>query len=330
MPIVSVIVPVYKVEKYIRRCVDSVIAQTFTDFELILVDDGSPDDCGKICESYKVKDSRIHVIHQENGGLSAARNAGIDWVFNNSNSKYFTFIDSDDWVHPQYLELLYQAICRYDVKISMCKFKVSMGEECETVKYKDDAKLESSENAYTDEGNGIYAYAWGRMIERDLLSGIRYPNGKLFEDVFTTHKIFFSVKQIAVVDARLYYYFQNEEGITYSKWSLKKMDEIEAFETVIRDCKYTHPNVALLGKKHILFVTLPAFYRQVLQLDVEDRKKYMGIVRKKMRRAIFLYGKECGLVFKKNTLWYEIGFPHAMHGYWILCRLLEKITRRSK
>ena len=106
MPTISVIVPVYKVEKYIHRCVDSILSQTFTDFELILVDDGSPDNCGKICDEYAEKDIRIHVIHQENGGLSAARNAGIDWVFANSDSEWITFIDSDDWVHPEYLERL--------------------------------------------------------------------------------------------------------------------------------------------------------------------------------------------------------------------------------
>jgi glycosyltransferase involved in cell wall biosynthesis len=108
MPAISVIVPVYKVEKYIHRCVDSILGQTFTDFELILVDDGSPDSCGAICDEYAAKDSRV-VIHQENGGLSAARNAGIEWSFDHSNSGWMTFIDSDDWVHPQYLELLHRA-----------------------------------------------------------------------------------------------------------------------------------------------------------------------------------------------------------------------------
>ena len=103
MPIISVIVSVYKVEPYIRQCVDSILAQTFTDFELILVDDGSPDNCGAICDEYAAQDCRVRVIHQENGGLSAARNAGIDWAFANSDSQWLAFVDSDDWVHPDYL-----------------------------------------------------------------------------------------------------------------------------------------------------------------------------------------------------------------------------------
>ena len=106
VPKVSVIVPVYKVEAYLHRCVDSVLNQSFSDFELILVDDGSPDNCGAICDEYAQKDSRVHVIHKTNGGLSDARNAGIDWAFANSDSQWLTFIDSDDWVHRDYLKLL--------------------------------------------------------------------------------------------------------------------------------------------------------------------------------------------------------------------------------
>ena len=104
MPQISVIVPVYKVEAYLARCVDSVLAQTFSDFDLILVDDGSPDNSGAICDEYAEKDPRIVVIHQKNGGLSAARNAGIEWAFAHSNSQWLNFIDSDDWVHPEYLD----------------------------------------------------------------------------------------------------------------------------------------------------------------------------------------------------------------------------------
>ena len=106
MPKISVIVPVYKVEKYLRRCIDSILNQTFNDFDLILVDDGSPDSCGDICEKYEKTDNRITVIHRENGGLSAARNSGIKWALKNSDSEWITFVDSDDWLHPDYLKIL--------------------------------------------------------------------------------------------------------------------------------------------------------------------------------------------------------------------------------
>ena len=115
---ISVIVPVYKVEKYIHKCVDSILAQTFSDFELILVDDGSPDNCGKICDEYSEKDDRVVVLHKENGGLSDARNAGLDWVFEHSDSGWITFSDSDDWLRPTYLEALLNAAD--GKKLSIC------------------------------------------------------------------------------------------------------------------------------------------------------------------------------------------------------------------
>ena len=116
---ISIIVPVYKVEKYLHRCINSILKQTYQKFELILIDDGSPDNCGNICDEFAEKDQRIHVIHQENGGLSAARNSGIDWAFANSCSKWLTFIDSDDWVHPQYLEVLLYAATKFNVSVSI-------------------------------------------------------------------------------------------------------------------------------------------------------------------------------------------------------------------
>ena len=114
---ISVVVPIYKVEKYLRECVDTITGQTYSNLEIILVDDGSPDNCPAICDEYAKNDGRIRVIHQKNGGLSAARNTGIDWVFKNSDSMWFSFIDSDDWVHPQYLELLLEANNKYSTKI---------------------------------------------------------------------------------------------------------------------------------------------------------------------------------------------------------------------
>ena len=137
MPLISVIVPVYKVEPYLSRCIDSILAQTFTDFELILINDGSPDNCGKICDEYAQKDNRIHVIHKENGGLSSARNAGIDWAFANSNSQWLTFIDSDDWIHHEYLELLLSGATSTNTDICVCEYT-------ETSEFSDFEKLSTA------------------------------------------------------------------------------------------------------------------------------------------------------------------------------------------
>jgi len=126
---ISVIVPVYKVEAFLSRCVESILAQTYRDFELILVDDGSPDGCGVLCDGYARRDSRVHVIHQENGGLSAARNTGIDWVFANSVSRWIAFVDSDDWVHPDFLKVLYETAEKTACKLSVCDYFRTAGED---------------------------------------------------------------------------------------------------------------------------------------------------------------------------------------------------------
>jgi glycosyltransferase involved in cell wall biosynthesis len=119
MSTISVVIPVYRADKYLRRCLDSLLAQTFTDFEAILVDDGSPDNSGEICEEYSNLDSRFVAFHQQNQGQSVARNFALDWIFENSNSSFITFVDSDDWVHPQYLEALYSAIRETDANASI-------------------------------------------------------------------------------------------------------------------------------------------------------------------------------------------------------------------
>ena len=119
---ISVIVPVYNVEDYLERCIDSILAQTFQNFDLILIDDGSPDRCGEICDNYAKMDNRVVVIHQENGGLAHARNRGIEWTLSNSDTKWICFIDSDDWINKTYLEGLYEAAKNCGCMISVCDF----------------------------------------------------------------------------------------------------------------------------------------------------------------------------------------------------------------
>lgn len=233
MPKISIIVPVYNVEKYIRRCIDSILTQTFTDFELIIVDDGSPDNCGKICEEYAKKNNRVYVIHQENGGLSAARNSGIEWAFANSDSEWITFIDSDDWVHKQYLEILIKEAEINDSQVSCCKF-VSVN------RYVSDAPVDSyivktgalkKLSKITIEGENLNTcIACSKLYRKSLFKSIRYPAGKYHEDEYVTYKVLFACRRISNVNAALYYYFQNHDGITHTSLSLKRMtDRFDAF-----------------------------------------------------------------------------------------------------
>ena len=232
MPVISVIVPVYKVEAYLDRCVKSVLAQTFEDFELILVDDGSPDNCGVICEDWAAKDPRITVLHQQNGGLSAARNAGIDWVFANSGSRWITFIDSDDWVHPEMLERLLNAAVEQQGMISVCGYAETTGEEPLVLPETLNAERWTPKAFYLQHFiNATIACA--KLYHRNCFEAVRYPLGKLHEDEFITYKLLFECEYLAVIPAPLYAYYINLVGITKNGWSPKRLHAWEAYDQQI-------------------------------------------------------------------------------------------------
>lgn len=222
---VSVIVPVYKVENYLRRCVDSILEQTYRDFQLVLVDDGSPDNCGAICDDYAKKDSRVAVIHQENRGLSAARNTGIDWAFANSDSEWITFVDSDDWVHPCYLEILLSAANQMGASMAICEhIKTDRFSEYGEIQKK--PKLIDTEDFYCS--NHVTAtVAWGKLYKLSEFESIRYPLGKIHEDEYTTYKMLFSVGRVAYIDEPLYFYYINNQGIMSETWKLSRLDALE-------------------------------------------------------------------------------------------------------
>lgn len=226
MPTISVIVPVYKVEAFLHRCVDSILGQTFRDFELILVDDGSPDQCPEICDAYAQKDHRVHVIHQENGGLSAARNTGIDWAFSNSDSTWLTFVDSDDWIHPQMLERMRNAVIEHHVNISICSYVRTGGEEPEDTGDCGTFSRWKPEDFFLAH-NGDAITAWGKLYSKSCFASIRYPVGKLHEDEFVTYRLLFAEEAIAASQLPMYRYFQNPCGIIGSAWTPRRLDVLE-------------------------------------------------------------------------------------------------------
>ena len=227
---IDVVVPVYKVEQYLRRCVDSLLAQTFRDFRIILVDDGSPDDCGSICDAYSEKHDCIYVIHQENGGLSAARNAGIAFALSGEESGWITLVDSDDWVHPEYLACLYHAAINSNTDIAVTEYMETYGEGFSDVQKK--TRVLHPDELYLEKPV-LATVAWGKLYRKHFFADLRYPEGKIHEDEFTTYRLLFSVDRITVVNGPLYAYFINEEGIIRRKWTPQRMDALEALEEQI-------------------------------------------------------------------------------------------------
>ena len=238
-PLISVIVPVYNVEKYLRRCVRSILAQTFTEFELILVDDGSKDACGKICDQYVLLDKRIKVIHKKNGGLSSARNSGIEYALTNSNSEWITFIDSDDWVSINYLNELYNNLVQYHAEISCCDYIRLYDEKdaCEFVE-KSNIVVGPTEKIWLDFLRGE-SYAFGKLYPKSFFHSLRYEVGRLYEDTALTHKLLFRAKRIVYSSAKNYYYYYNPNSITTTKWTPKKLDALWAHEQQLKAFKFS-------------------------------------------------------------------------------------------
>ena len=291
--LISVIVPVYKVEEYIYRCVDSILAQSFKDFELILVDDGSPDNCGKICDEYAQKDKRITVIHKENGGLSDARNTGIDWALKNSNSNWITFIDSDDWVHTDYLKNLYNAVKENNVDISVCGYVNTTCEDDLHTKNSEINTLLSTPEDFFINNNINAVVAWGKLYKKSLWNDIRYPYGKIHEDEFTTHKLLFKCPQIAFVDAVLYYYYTNSNGIMGKKWTPKRLEALDAIESRMLFFKDNGFEKAYQWNVNTLVMFYYGNYIKILNNnEIPNKKKYLNNIKKRFIKIFYQYKNE--------------------------------------
>lgn len=222
--LISIIVPVYKVEKYLCRCIDSIIHQTYSNLEIILIDDGSPDSCPQICDEYAKKDTRIKVIHKKNEGAGVARNAGLK-VF---SGEYVMFVDSDDYLYENAVLSLYERLClddsdmvigkhvdvynNGDLNGDFCSFM------CDTVLDRDALYSEM----------GRYSVSpWAKLYARKVIESIRYPSFKCAEDLFVFPEIISKCNKISILNDNVYYYFQNVESITHKREAASKRDEVD-------------------------------------------------------------------------------------------------------
>lgn len=310
---VSVVVPVYKVEKYLKRCVDSIFEQTFSDYDLILVDDGSPDRCPEMCDEIASADERVVVIHQKNGGLSTARNAGIEWALENSNSEWITFIDSDDWVHPQYLECFLKLAQEKTLSVCMCQFHVTsdysdiFGSISQT-----DYSVMRTEDAFQIEELDPNS-ACGRLFRKELFKELRFPIGKLHEDRFTTYKVLFQFPEVGVVQKPMYFYYVNPEGIIHSKWTPRKLDDLEATEQQLKFFKN-------IGNAEMYEYTVKDYIHLLIYTlkNMKGHNEYSEhekTVRQKLRRILSTEKQTLGLSFRKDFNTYKYAYPFAAKLY---------------
>ena len=222
-PLVSVIVPCYNVEQYLPQCIDSILNQTYQNFEVWLVDDGSPDRCGEICDEYAKKDARIKVIHKKNGGLADARNVALDVI----TGEYVVCVDSDDYISPTHIEGLYHLIEKYGADVSVntfCPFYEGASPNPSPKSAKDWVLdgLHATEMMFYQEH--FDTTAWGKMYKASLFDGIRYPKGLLFEDLPTTYRLLLKANKVVFNDEQSYFYLLRSNSIEGAAFSPHKLD----------------------------------------------------------------------------------------------------------
>ena len=241
-PKISIIVPVYNAETYIHKCIQSVLAQTFTNFELILINDGSSDTSGAICDEYLKIDNRILVVHKKNEGVASARNTGLKVA----KGKYIGFVDSDDFINKKMYELLYNAAEKYTSELIVCDF-IRLEEhqflETQTINTKYEIKhrtnlqalnqlykLENGNDELMGRAGLKMILACNKLYKRTLFENNLYRNGKIYEDEFIIHRILYACSKITYIPVPLYYYLQREGSIVHTNFSIKKLDRIDALK----------------------------------------------------------------------------------------------------
>ncbi|MCD7818861.1 MAG: glycosyltransferase [Lachnospiraceae bacterium] len=276
MPEISVIVPVYKVEPFLRRCVDSILNQTFQDFELILVDDGSPDNCPIICDEYAKSDKRITVIHQENRGQSVARNAGIKKVLSEDISQWVVFIDSDDMVREDYLEKLIGCANDMGTKLVICSFSL-VSEDNDPLPLNLENPIpfgcltaEEALNRLQKSNGWMWSVPWNKIYHRSLLSENYFPVGINHEDEFIIAPLLWNAKKIGCIGENLYVYtYMRKDSITGSKLLKSKLDKMDV---LFERCKFYES----IGMKDLISYNKNG-YLNLLQ----ECKKEFGINKRK-------------------------------------------------
>ena len=286
MALISVIVPVYKVEAYLHRCVDSVLKQTYRELELILVDDGSPDGCPGICDAYEAADNRVRVVHKANGGLSDARNAGMRIA----QGEYIAFVDSDDWVAQDYLETMLEALRRSGSDICECgvqkAYDYPAPEDCgiqEEMTVYD--TVEALRRLILD--RELKQHVWNKLYKCACLYDIPFAVGKTNEDEFWTYQVFGKAERVVKMDRVLYYYFQRPGSIMSSGYSIRRLDALEAKQARQEYIESRYPELAQTAKGNL--------FQSCMYAGQMSLKFLLGEEKKEAVRRVDQYRKTCNL-----------------------------------
>lgn len=297
--LVSIIVPIYNVEKYLDRCINSLVNQTYKNIEIILVDDGSPDKSGKICDMWSAKDSRIKVIHKKNGGLSDARNVGIE----KAKGKYISLVDSDDYVHVKFIEILYSLCVENNSDLAMCGNYTTSKEEDWKSEITDYTKRTINCRKALEDRKIPYCVAWNKLYKSEILKKIKYPKGKIHEDVAVIYEILYISKSMAITDAKLYYYYENHNSIMRKEYSRKRLDILDVLNNAYNSFK---DRGEIKIANNILNDYIDAILEQYKNVSIYSCSEKKSIKKELRRKYAFIYDKLKKNISKRDVLKYLV------------------------
>ena len=324
MPEISIIVPVYRAEKYLNACVDSILNQTYSDFELVLIEDGSPDQSGAICDEYAQKDDRVRVIHQPNQGQAAARNHALPMT----QGKWLCYVDSDDAIHPQMLEHLHRAAEKSGAGISMCQF-LEAPEPPED--YEQPAEFsytlltmdEKTLTALHDRDAYPGWVACAKLIRRELVEGYPFHTGRVYEDNEAVTRWLLPAKTLAMLPTQLYFYRTNPESTTKSQFSLKRLDYLWALESMIS--YFQSVGFHTLAQRFVeRYVEAAASACYGVRNELKRPERANGILADVQR---FLRRENLKLTRRERLSLLEAAHPNAMGRFWSVAEKVRKLWK---
>ena len=324
MPEISIIVPVYRAEKYLNACVDSILRQTYADFELVLIEDGSPDQSGAICDEYAQKDDRVRVIHQPNQGQAAARNHALPMT----QGRWLCYVDSDDMIHPQMLEHLYRAAVESGAGISMCQF-LEAPEPPENYEQPADFSyqlLTMDEPTLTELHDRDQYPGWvacAKLIRRQCVEGYPFQTGRVYEDNEAVTRWLLPAKTLAMLPTQLYFYRTNPESTTKSQFSLKKLDYLWALESMIG--YFQSVGYHTLAQRFLArYVEAVASACYGVRNELKRPELANGILADVQK---FLSREKVKLTRQEKLSLLEAAHPNAMGAFWKMAEKVRKLWK---
>lgn len=324
MPEISIIVPVYRAEKYLNACVDSILNQTYSDFELVLIEDGSPDQSGAICDEYAQKDDRVRVIHQPNQGQAAARNHALPMT----QGKWLCYVDSDDAIHPQMLEHLHRAAEKSGAGISMCQFLEAPEppEDYEQPAEFSYTLLTMDEKTLTELHDRDQYPGWvacAKLIRRELVEGYPFHTGRVYEDNEAVTRWLLPAKTLAMLPTQLYFYRTNPESTTKSQFSLKRLDYLWALESMIS--YFQSVGFHTLAQRFVeRYVEAAASACYGVRNELKRPERANGILADVQR---FLRRENLKLTRRERLSLLEAAHPNAMGRFWSVAEKVRKLWK---